>query len=288
MQKPRRLSAAQPLPDPSPTSPPIQAPSDIPSITELLEADVAAPCNATVAAPALASEASGGWNPMKFSRSAEADAKRVAAAAGRPPLFAASTHADAAWAAMLPTPARGAQKRPLVEDPDQFRMPTKAARLAPRVHSPLLFILDGLNILKSRNTPTWGSSGTGVPDLEWDQLERACRFYTCRGQKVSVYLPPLRSGHEQRLERCRQEFGEIFVSCRSASDDRFMINTVKLYDDANQHGDEASSREPMCRIVTNDRFEDWKRKGDIDDDWIDRYCIRFAFGPAGFVPSEII
>lgn len=128
----------------------------------------------------------------------------------------------------------------------------------------------------------------GEPDLEWNQLERACRFYTSRGQQVSVYLPPLRSGHEERLESCRREFGDIFVSCRSVSDDLFMINSVKLYEDSNPHGCAVSPTGAACRIVTNDRFEDWKRRGDIDDAWVDRHCVRFAFGPAGFIPSELI
>lgn len=218
-----------------------------------------------------------------------------------PPLFAPSSGlGDAAWAAALPTPARGApvpQKRPLALEPHE-REPTAPARSVRRrlagdnreARSPTLFILDGLNILKSRNTPSWGSAGLGDVDLEWGQLERACRYYTSRGQQVSVYLPPLRSGHEEQLERCRRAFGDIFVSCRSVSDDLFMINSVKLYEDEHAHTteEEGSSAVATCRIVTNDRFEDWKRRGHVDDVWVDRHCVRFAFGPMGFVPSEVI
>merc|ERR1711907_663395 len=131
-----------------------------------------------------------------------------------PPLF---TPSAPAWATSLPTPARRVGQKRIASE----QRPEEAEAKVRRRQPPSLFILDGLNILKSRNTPTWGTGAPGMIDLEWDQLERACRFYVCRGQKVSVYLPPLRSGHEEQLERCRLEFGDIFVSCRSASDDQF-------------------------------------------------------------------
>lgn len=196
------------------------------------------------------------------------------------PLFAPSVgRHTASWAVAtkLPTPARSRSPRlskaPLVDSGHQA-----------------LYVLDGLNILKSRNRQT---SLMGDVDLEWDQLESACRYYVSRNQQISVYMPPLRLGHEERLERCRKEFGDIFVLCRSASDDRFMINTVKLYEDqrAGQPaaGDKQSRGACACYIVTNDRFEDWRMRGDVDAAWVGRHCIRFAFGPGGcFVPSELI
>jgi len=151
-----------------------------------------------------------------------------------------------------------------------------------------LYILDGLNILKNHNNPTWcHSASTGEPELAWDQLESACRYYTSHGQRVSVYLPPLRPGHELRLHKCRQEFGDVFVCCRSTSDDKFMINTAKLYE-STPVGDGEPTTSRACRIVTNDRFVDWQRLGDVDAHWVERHCVRFAIGPGGFVPSELV
>merc|ERR1719424_239339 len=106
--------------------------------------------------------------------------------------------ADTSWAASLPTPARLAQKRPLAEAPEPVggeysrnvrpraagysvqaekagvaEMDSATPSKAPMPKPAALFILDGLNILKSRNNPTWGSGGPGGQDLEWDQLEKA-------------------------------------------------------------------------------------------------------------------
>lgn len=123
--------------------------------------------------------------------------------------------------------------------------------------------------------------------LEWEQLKSACRFYRKRGHQVSVYLPPLRPEQEPQLDLLRKDFGDIFVLCRSASDDRFMINAVKLHD---QDAEDLEPGQGMatCRIVTNDRFEDWRRRGDIDAAWAEKHCVRFAFGLGGcFVPSEL-
>lgn len=203
------------------------------------------------------------------------------------------------WAAKVPTPLREAKGKRLHSEAEatgsvpvmlrslRQRVEASMSMSAPAPKSPSLFILDGLNIMRSRNTPLWNSWDARAPQLEWIQLEQACRYYTSRGQKVSVYLPPLRPGHEEQLEKCRQEFGDIFVSCCSASDDLFMINTVKLYEDAHR-AQQDSACAPLCRIVTNDRFEDWKRRGDMDSAWIERHCVRFAFGPGGFVPSELV
>jgi len=203
------------------------------------------------------------------------------------------------WAAKLPTPLRedeGKRLRFEVEATESVPLLTRSVRqridaalpiCTPIPKSSSLFILDGLNIMKFRNTPSWNSWDARAPQLEWTQLEQACRYYTSHGQKVSVYLPPLRPGHEEQLEKCRQEFGDIFVTCCSASDDLFMINTVKLYEDAHRTWQDPVNT-ALCRILTNDRFEDWKRRGDMDAAWIERHCVRFAFGPGGFVPSVLV
>jgi len=147
-----------------------------------------------------------------------------------------------------------------------------------------LYILDGLNILRKRNRANM--FGGEVP-LEWEQLQSACRYYTSRGHQVSVFLPPLRVDQEPMLDVFRQRFGDIFVLCQSASDDRFMINTAKLHEAEVQKQASDPETEPSCFIVTNDRFEDWRRRGDVDSAWVERHCVRFAFGPGGFIPSEL-
>jgi len=156
----------------------------------------------------------------------------------------------------------------------------------------VLYIVDGLNIMKSRNHDTWGS---GDVSLEWPQLESLCRYYVSRQCEVSVYLPPLRPGHEAQVAMLRRQFGDIFTICRSTSDDKFMINTAKLYQSEREMENPAGAADgvagvrPHCYIVTNDKFEDWKRRGDVDTAWTERHCIRFAFGPGGcFVPSELV
>jgi len=210
------------------------------------------------------------------------------------PLFPAASLDSASWAA-LPTPVRASAPLSPAQPPAkrQRRGPSPEVGPLATTSSPKLFVLDGMNILKSSNSISWGADDK-EQSLEWAQLERACRYYTSRGHHVSVYLPPLRAGHEEQLERCCREFGNIFVSCRSASDDQFMINTVKLYEDEHGRGDlegpshDQREAEPCCCIVTNDRFEDWKQRGDVNSAWVERHCVRFAFGPGGFVPSKLI
>lgn len=74
-----------------------------------------------------------------------------------------------------------------------------------------------------------------------------------------------------------------------------MINTAKLCQSEREMENRARTPEctidapPCCYIITNDKFEDWKRRGDVDTAWTDRHCVRFAFGPGGcFVPSELV
>jgi len=136
--------------------------------------------------------------------------------------------------------------------------------------------------------------------LDWDQLEGACRYYTSKGCQISIYLPPLRDGCEDfRIERCRREFGDIFVVCKGVAgmDDKFMINTAKCMDEevhpestqVDPVGPPRPPSPPPCCIVTNDRFEDWRQAGHVDAAWVERHCIRFAFGPGGrFIPSELV
>eukprot|EP00929_Paragymnodinium_shiwhaense_P022853 TRINITY_DN14473_c0_g2_i1.p1 TRINITY_DN14473_c0_g2~~TRINITY_DN14473_c0_g2_i1.p1 ORF type:complete len:1410 (+),score=379.59 TRINITY_DN14473_c0_g2_i1:121-4350(+) len=155
---------------------------------------------------------------------------------------------------------------------------------------PELFILDGMNILKSRNRHGAGGEEVG---LEWSQLESACRFFTTRKLRVSVFLPPVRMEQEPELERLRRAFGEIFVHCHGggASDDVFMINTVKVYEETERakrrDGSCAGGPGPLCCIVTNDAFRDWQRDGSVDAAWVERHCLRYIFGPCGFVPSRL-
>lgn len=198
------------------------------------------------------------------------------------PLFEAAEPGAATWAT-LPTPARGGTvDLPSARGPHRSRSPHRTPDA--NGSKKAIYILDGLNIMRSRNHQT---SGGGEVCLEWEQLERACRFYIRRGHPVSVYLPPLRPDCEPDFDRLRREFGDIFVLCRSASDDRFMINAVKLYQDAQD--DLAQDSSPACYILTNDRFEDWRRRGHVDAAWVERHCIRFAFGLGGcFIPSELV
>lgn len=134
--------------------------------------------------------------------------------------------------------------------------------------------------------------------LEWDQLHIACRYYVSRGHQVSVFLPQLRADQEPMLEAFRGRFGDIVVMCQTASDDQFMINMAKLHEASGSTSEEGlqtsvtenrkPSNEPSCYIVTNDRFEDWRRRGDVDASWVERHCVRFAFCPSGFIPSELV
>jgi len=172
--------------------------------------------------------------------------------------------------------------------------------------TPSLLILDGLNILRSRNqnggsssvvAATWGQE---APDFEWGQLESTCRFYTRRGCRVSVFLPPLGAEHNPELERLRNKFGEIFVLCHGggSADDNFMINAVKVFEEEQAIDLDASwtstsktmsdRQLPGCYIVTNDGFRDWQRAGSIDSAWVEKHCIRYAFCPWGFVPSKML
>jgi len=150
-------------------------------------------------------------------------------------------------------------------------------------------MLDGMNILRSCNFEPAGSAGTAP--LEWGQLEEACHFYTKRRCRVSVFLPPVRAEHEPDVQRLRRLFGDVFVVCHGggSADDNFMINTVKVMEDREAHGASHDRRNeaPQCRIVTNDGFRDWQRSGHIDAAWVERYCIRYTFGPIGFVPSVL-
>ncbi|CAE8687173.1 unnamed protein product, partial [Polarella glacialis] len=145
-----------------------------------------------------------------------------------------------------------------------------------------LYILDGLNILRKRNRPT---NGFGQVPLEWEQLETACRYYTLQGHRISVFLPPLGPDQEHELERFREMFGDIFVVCQSASDDVFMINTVKLHEA--RRSEDLHEGGPGCFIVTNHRFQDWQRRGDVDSAFVGRHCVRFAFMLGDFIPSEL-
>lgn len=170
---------------------------------------------------------------------------------------------------------------------------------------PSLLILDGLNILRSRNhssgssasVPAWGQD---APDFEWGQLESSCQFYTRRSCRVSVFLPPLGAEHNPEVERLRQRFGEIFVLCHGggSADDNFMINAVKIFEEEQALDLNASWKGtskalcdhqlPCCYIVTNDGFRDWQRAGSIDAAWVEKHCIRYAFCPLGFVPSKLL
>jgi len=184
--------------------------------------------------------------------------------------------------------AAAALKAPQGQKP-RSRSPRRSLTCEPSALRQKLYIIDGLNVLRKRNR---SNQGFGEIALDWDQLQGACKYYTQRGHQISVFLPPLRSDQEPMLDLFRERFGDIFVLCQSASDDRFMINTAKLHEAqakeiASLVDSELNNTGPSCFIVTNDRFEDWRQKGDVDGSWIQRHCVRFAFGPGGFVPSEL-
>jgi len=156
---------------------------------------------------------------------------------------------------------------------------------------PTVVILDGMNILRSCNLEAPGPAGAAP--LEWGQLEEACRFFARRRCRVSVFLPPIRAEHEPEAQRLRRLFGEVFVICHGggSADDNFMINTVKVMQDQEAHEelrDGGGNAVPQCRIVTNDGFRDWQRSGHVDASWVERYCVRYTFGPLGFVPSTLL
>jgi len=154
-------------------------------------------------------------------------------------------------------------------------------------------ILDGMNILRSRNAQGLGDD---MLRLEWGQLESACGFYTRRRLCISVFLPTLRHEHYPDLERLRSLFGDIFVLCPGGGscDDKFMINAVKTYEEDLSleadvdHRSNSDGKRPSCYIVTNDAFRDWQQMGCVDAAWVDEHCIRFAFCALGFVPSKLL
>jgi len=154
-------------------------------------------------------------------------------------------------------------------------------------------ILDGMNILRSRNSQ---GAGDDALRLEWGQLESACGFYARRRLCFSVFLPHLRHEHDPDLERLRTLFGDVFVLCPGGGscDDKFMINAVKTYEEElalKSDADACSSGQddrPSCHIVTNDAFRDWQQAGYVDAAWVERHCIRFAFCALGFVPSKLL
>jgi len=171
---------------------------------------------------------------------------------------------------------RSRSRSPIRPLGDNKPSPRKASRMG-------MVFLDGLNILRSRNHQ---SLRGGEMPLEWSQLEAACQFFASRGCKVAVFLPHLRASatNESELRRLCELFGEVVVRCpgRNASDDLFMINTVKVTE-----GEQLPCEEPQSYIVTNDYFRDWVARGDVDEAWVERHCVHFTFGPSGFVPSKL-
>lgn len=199
-----------------------------------------------------------------------------------------------AWAQQprsTPASARRLVPQPLDETRRHCRSRSPLCRsqfASPMNRPPRRFvILDGMNILRSRNC--LHTSSEDSLRLEWGQLESACAFYAKRRFCVSVFLPPLRVEHEPELRRLRNLFGDVFVLCPGggSSDDKFMINAVKSFeeDERTEFPDAGRIR---CHIITNDGFKDWQQAGLIDAKWVEGHCIRYAFCPLGFVPGELL
>jgi len=169
------------------------------------------------------------------------------------------------------------------------RSPLRRSQFAsPMKRLPRRFvILDGMNILRSRNC--LHTSSEDALRLEWGQLESACAFYAKRRFCVSVFLPPLRVEHEPELRRLRNLFGDVFVLCPGggSSDDKFMINAVKSFEE-DERTEFPDADRIRCHIITNDGFKDWQQVGLIDAKWVEGHCIRYAFCPLGFVPGELL